>query len=71
MPDLSNLRAPAATDAREPASPRVSSSHTRAGWQWLKSVGRRLDDSWIGDLLGAVCVFATVYLLHVIAWAWS
>lgn len=61
------LRAPAATvEQREPASPRVSS--LRAGWRWLLRLNARLEDSWIGDLIGAACLFAAGYLLIVFAW---
>ena len=56
------LRAPAAAavEAREPASPRVSS--LRAGWRWLVRVNRRIEDSWVGDLIGAVSLFAMLWI---------
>lgn len=61
------LRAPAATVAAcEPTSPRASSS-LRAGWGWLVRAARRLDDHWIGDLIGAVCLFALLWMGLVIA----
>ena len=56
------LRAPAATGlAREPSSPRASSS-LRAGWCWLTRAARRLDNHWIGDLIGAVCLFGMLWI---------
>lgn len=56
------LHAPAATVAAcEPPSPRASSS-LRAGWGWLIRVVRRLDDHWIGDLIGAVCLFGMLWV---------
>jgi len=61
------LHAPAATGiACEPSSPRASSS-LRAGWGWLIRAARRLDDHWIGDLIGAVCLFALLWMGLVIA----
>lgn len=60
------LPAPAATGAGEPASPRASSS-LRAGWQRLVRWNARLEDSLLGDLIGAVCLFALGYLLFVMA----
>lgn len=60
------LRAPAATGPREPAGPRAPSS-LRAGWRRLVCWNDRLEDSWVGDLIGAVCLFATFYILIVIA----
>lgn len=29
----------------------------------ILAVARRLEESWVGDLLGAVCLFVTGYLL--------
>ncbi|SLN48125.1 hypothetical protein PSA7680_02477 [Pseudoruegeria aquimaris] len=56
------LRAPAATVAAcEPSSPRASSS-LRAGWGWLIRAARRLDDHWIGDLIGALCLFGMLWI---------
>lgn len=69
--NLSNaLRAPAATvELREPASPRLLP--LRAGWQRLKAAFVWLDDSWVGDLIGAVCLFGSIYIFTLIAWALS
>lgn len=65
-----SLRAPAATvELREPASPRLLP--LRAGWQRLKAAAVWLDDSWVGDLIGAVCLFGSIYLFTLIAWALS
>lgn len=56
------LRAPAATVAAcEPTSPRASSS-LRAGWRWLIRAAKRLDDHWIGDLIGALCLFGMLWI---------
>jgi len=56
------LRAPAATVAAcEPSSPRASSS-LRAGWRWLIRAAKRLDDHWIGDLIGALCLFGMLWI---------
>jgi len=56
------LRAPAATVAAcEPTSPRASSS-LRAGWRWLIAAAKRLDDHWIGDLIGALCLFGMLWI---------
>lgn len=61
------LRAPAATVAAcEPTSPRAG-RRRRAGWGWLVRAARRLDDHWIGDLIGAVCLFALLWMGLVIA----
>ena len=55
-------RAPPATDAAcEPSSPRASSS-LRAGWGWLIRAAQRLDDHWIGDLIGALCLFGMLWI---------
>jgi hypothetical protein len=56
------LRAPAAAavEAREPASPRVSS--LRAGWRWLVRANRRIEDSWVGDLIGVVSLFGLLWI---------
>lgn len=69
-PALSNVRisdpgfpAPAATVERgKPASPRASSSLC-AGWRWLTRANARLEDSWLGDALGAACLFAILWML--------
>lgn len=31
-------------------------SSLRAGWQWVAMLNRRIDNSWIGDLLGGVAL---------------
>lgn len=43
--------------AREPACPRAP-SRWRAGWCRLKRAVARLEDSWLGDLIGVVSLFA-------------
>ena len=57
-----SLRAPAAAavEVREPASPRVSS--LRAGWRWLVRANRRIEDSWVGDLIGVVSLFGLLWI---------
>lgn len=60
------LRPAAATAAAEPASPRVSS--LRAGWRWLRSAHDRLNDSLLGDAIGAACVWL-IFLIFLFATA--
>lgn len=38
-------------------------------WGHLKRVARWLDDSWAGDLIGAICLFGIFYLLLLFGWA--
>lgn len=33
----------------------------------ILAAARRLEESWVGDLLGAVCLFVTGYLLTFLA----
>lgn len=40
-------------------------------WGHLKRVARWLDDSWVGDLIGAICLFGIFYLLLLFGWALS
>ncbi|EEE39131.1 hypothetical protein RKLH11_2977 [Rhodobacteraceae bacterium KLH11] len=40
-------------------------------WGQLKRAARWLDDSWVGDLLGAVCLFGIWYLLFLFGWVLS
>ena len=47
----STLPAASVPVEREPASPRFSSL-LGAGWRWLVRLNARIDDSWVGDLLG-------------------
>lgn len=42
-----------------------------AGWGRLLNVARRLDDHWVGDLIGVISLFGAVYLLLVLAWVAS
>lgn len=56
------LRAPAATAAREPASPRLLP--VRAGWQRLKVTHDRLNDSLIGDAIGLAGVIGTFLIFY-------
>lgn len=38
-------------------------------WRMLKRANRRLEDSWLGDLIGALSLFVSLYMLLVIGWA--
>ncbi len=40
-------------------------------WDHLKRVTRWLDDSWVGDLIGAACLFGILYLSLLIGWVLS
>lgn len=40
----------------------------RAGLSRVLAAARRLDDSWLGDVLGALSIFAIGYLCLVAAW---
>lgn len=39
----------------------------RAIWRVL----RALDDHWIGDLIGGLCLFGSMWILFLLAWAVS
>ncbi|MFV0409851.1 MAG: hypothetical protein ACK5LJ_09210 [Paracoccus sp. (in: a-proteobacteria)] len=61
--------APAATGAaRKPASPRAILSPLRAGWRRIRAASDWLDGHWVGDLLGAICVFGIGIAVLIIAW---
>lgn len=62
---------PAAGAAREPAKPRGLPLVVRAVWQRLKRANAWLEDSWVGDLIGVICLFAIGYGLTVFAWVLS
>lgn len=38
-------------------------------WRMLRRANRRLEDSWLGDLIGALSLFVSLYMLLVIGWA--
>ena len=61
---LTDLRAPAAAAvaAREPAGPRVV-QFLRAGWRWLCGVVERIENSWMGDLIGVICLSVLLVML--------
>lgn len=62
--------APAATGqaGREPAGPRARLLvNLRAVWRWLVRVNARIEQSWIGDVIGAACLVTTFVILIVIA----
>ncbi len=42
---------------------------SRGLWRRLLRAARALDDHWIGDLIGAVSLFATLYVALVAGWA--
>tara|TARA_R110001583_G_scaffold188236_1_gene350087 strand:- start:33070 stop:33252 length:183 start_codon:yes stop_codon:yes gene_type:complete len=44
--------------AREPARPRDCS---RAVWLRLAEINRKIEDSWIGDLIGAICLLVIIF----------
>lgn len=37
----------------------------------LMSALRRLDDHWLGDLIGTVCLFGMLYAMMLVGWALS
>lgn len=37
-------------------------------WRRLARLARALDDHWIGDLIGVVSLFATLYVALVAGW---
>lgn len=41
----------------------------RGFWRRLLRAARALDDHWLGDLIGAVSLFATLYVALVAGWA--
>lgn len=66
---LQSFRAPSANvAARKPASPRVLLSPLRAGGRRVKTVSDWLDSHWLGDLLGAICVFGFGFAVLLICW---
>lgn len=40
-------------------------------WGHLKRVARWAGDSWVGDLIGAICLFGIFYFLLLFGWALS
>lgn len=40
-------------------------------WSRLRRLARWLDDNWVGDLIGAACLFGIVYLLLLFGWVLS
>lgn len=65
---LTDLRAPSAA-ASQRVSPlaRVWFCYLRAGWRRLVRLSNRLDDSWVGDLIGVVCLFGMLWPLLLLA----
>lgn len=59
---------PAAGAAREPARPRGLPLVARAVWQRLKDANDRLENSWVGDLIGAICLFVIGYGAMIFMW---
>jgi hypothetical protein len=43
----------------------------RAGWQRVVGFGRRIEDSWVGDLLALLSLAAAVYAFLVMGWVLS
>ncbi|WP_010142189.1 hypothetical protein [Oceanicola sp. S124] len=46
---------------REPAGPRVLPP-LRAAWRRICIASRWIDDSWVGDLIGAICLFIILFM---------
>ncbi len=46
---------------REPARPRVLPP-LRAAWRRICIVSRWIDDSWVGDLVGVICLFIILFM---------
>lgn len=61
--DAPRLRASLPERAREPARPRDCSRAVWHGLTWknLKALNARIEDSWVADLLGVVCLFAMFF----------
>lgn len=56
------LRASLPERAREPARPRDCSRAVWRGIPWakLKALNARIEDSFVGDLIGCLCLFGTL-----------
>ena len=66
---IEEFRAPAApVEPRKPASPRVLPSPLRAGWRRIRAASDWLDGHWVGDLLGAICLFGILFAVLLIGW---
>ncbi|MEI2806211.1 MAG: hypothetical protein V9G18_09795 [Albidovulum sp.] len=53
-----------------PSAKRSGPDGERPGpWRRLLRAARALDDHWIGDLIGAASLFATLYVALVAGWA--
>ncbi len=61
-----DLRAPAATAAREPAGPRATHL-LRAGWRWLVRLNDWKDNCWIGHVLGGLLFGLIAYGMFLVA----
>lgn len=46
---------------REPARPRVLPP-LRAAWRRICIISRWIDDSWVGDLVGVICLFIVLFM---------
>ena len=55
---------------RSEADPSPRRVHTRC-WGHIKRVAIRFEQSWVGDLVGALCLFASGYLALVAAWVFG
>lgn len=47
------------------------SSSLGAGWRWVVRVNRRIEESWLGDLLALICLAAIIYVFLVSGWVLS
>lgn len=45
---------------REPARPRALGT-ARAVWRRLKEANARFEDSWVGDLIGVICLWVILF----------
>ena len=41
----------------------IADKALRAGWRRLVRVMNRIEHSWVGDLIGVVCLFALLWML--------
>lgn len=56
----------AGSGAGEPVSPCEGTHTLRAGWRRFAGVCRRIEEMWIGDLLGAAALFALLWMVSLL-----
>lgn len=54
---------------RGPVGSRLSS--LGAGWRWVIQAHKRLEASWVGDVLALICIAIGVYVFLVAGWVLS